>query len=111
MIDLQLGNGRPPSWHSNSDRLLAFHSGIRALSMKRGVLDEYFDHVVANKNNCQRLITYAGAMEARRATFAEQQMAAADQILEWWHSHLRIEVTIMNSFSSPSEILEERQSP
>ena len=111
MIDLQLGNGRQPSWHSNSDRLLAFHSGIRALSMKRGVLDEYIDHVFANENNCQRLISYAGAMEARGATFVEQQMAVADQILEWWRSHLRIQATIINSFSRPSEILEERQSP
>lgn len=111
MIDLQLGNGRQPSWHSNSDRLLAFHSGIRALSMKRGVLDEYIDHVFANENNCQRLISYAGAMEARGAGFAEQQLAAADQIFEWWHSHLRIEAAIMNSFSSPSDIREERQGP
>lgn len=111
MIDLQLGNGRPPYWLSNSGRLLAFHSGIRALSMKRGVLNEYIDHVLANENNCQRLISYAGAMGARRASFAEQQLAAADQIFEWWHSHLRIQAAIMNSFPSPSDICEERQSP
>ena len=37
--------------------------------MKRGVLDEYVDDVVANENNCQRLITYAGAMEARGGDF------------------------------------------
>lgn len=111
MNDLRFGDGRPPSWHRNSDRLLEFHSGIRALSMSRGIFDEYIDHVVANENNCQRLITYAGAIEARGATFAEQQIAVADQIFEWWHSHLRIEAAIANSFSSPGEILKERRSP
>ena len=39
--------------------------------MKRGVLDEYVDDVVANENNCQRLITYAGAMRSKADSDAD----------------------------------------
>ena len=91
MNDLRCGDGRPPSWLSNSDRLEEFLSGTQSLSLSRDVPDGYVRHILANQDNYRRLVSYVGALEAREATFAEQQMAVTDLILEWWLSHCRAE--------------------
>lgn len=88
MNDLRSGEDRPPSWLSNSDRLEEFLSGVQTLSLSRNVPHGYVLHVLGDEVNYRRLICYTGALEARKATFAEQQIAIADLILEWWFSHV-----------------------
>jgi hypothetical protein len=89
MNDLRCGGGCPPSWIRDSDRLEEFLSGVNALSSSRDVPSAYVLHVLANEGNYRRLVSYAGALEARKANFAAQQLAIADLILEWWFSHVR----------------------
>lgn len=91
MNDLRCGGGCPPSWLRNSDRLEEFLSGVKALSSSRDIPPAYVLDVLANEGNYRRLVSYAGALEARKANFAEQQLAIADLILEWWFSHVRTE--------------------
>jgi hypothetical protein len=91
MNDLRCGSGCPPSWLGNSDRLEEFLSGVSALSSSRDVPPAYVLHVLENEGNYRRLVSYAGALEARKANFAAQQLAIADLILEWWFSHVRTE--------------------
>ena len=61
------------------------------MSSRRGVPPPYVLHVLASEENYRRLVSYAGALEARKANFAEQQLAIVDLILDWWFSHLRTE--------------------
>ena len=91
MSDLRCGGGCPPSWLRNSKRVEAFLAGVNALSSSRGVPAAYVLHVLENDGNYRRLVSYAGALESRKANFVAQQLAIADLILEWWCSHVRAE--------------------
>ena len=98
MNDLRCGGGSPPTWLRHPDRLDEFLSGVNALSSRRNVPHAYVLHVLENEENYRRLVNYAGALEVHKATFAAQQLAIADLILEWWYSHLRAE-TIKSEIS------------
>lgn len=91
MNDLRQGEGRPPSWLQTSARVDAFFAGVQELSFSRNIPAGYVHNVLASEINYRRIIWYAGALEARKATFAEQQIAVADLVLEWWISQDRIE--------------------
>lgn len=74
----------PPSWHENGNRKEEFFSGAAWLATRKGVSSPYAHAVVAKEVNVRRLLWYVGALEVQGATWAEQQMAVAEQIVEWW---------------------------
>ena len=89
MNDLRCGGGCQLSWLRDSDRLEEFLASVNALASRRGIPPAYVLNVLASEENYRRLVSYAGALEARKANFSEQQLAIADLILEWWLSHVR----------------------
>jgi hypothetical protein len=90
MNDLRCTGGQRPTWRSNLDRREEFLYGTNALLVSRNVPDRYVGHVLGKEENYRRIVSYAGALEARKATFAEQQMAVADLIFEWWLSNVHV---------------------
>ena len=83
-IDQQLGGGHPPSWHDKAHRHEEFFDCVEQLVTRKGVPSSYAHTVLGKEVNVRRLFWYSGALEDQGASWLEQQMAVADQIIEWW---------------------------
>ena len=93
----QVGKGRhPPSWHGRDDREKDFFSGVIDLATHKDVPRPYAHTVLAKEVNMRRLLWYLGALEDQGASGREQQMAVADQIVEWWTVEQRARGRIIN---------------
>lgn len=88
-IDQQLGGGHPPSWHESASRQGEFFAGVDRLATRKGVPSSYTQVVLGKEVNLRRLSWYVGTLEDQGASWAEQQMAVADQIIEWWTAEER----------------------
>ena len=88
-IDQQLGGGHPPSWHESASRQREFFAGVDRLATRKGVPSSYAHVVLGKEVNLRRLSWYVGILEDQGASWAEQQMAVADQIIEWWMAEER----------------------
>ena len=88
-IDQLLGNSHPPSWHCKANLQEEFLAGVVRLATRRGVTRSYAEIVLRKEVNARRLSWYVGALEDQGASWAEQQMAVADQISEWWTAEER----------------------
>lgn len=84
MIEQQLGGGHPPSWYEGANRREEFFAGVSRLATRRRVPSAYAQTVLGKEVNVRRLSWYVGVLEDQGASWAEQQMAVADQISEWW---------------------------
>ena len=91
MNDLRCGRAQPPSWYANVERREEFLHGIQTMSRRNEVPDEYYQEVLSKEVNYVRLFNYAGAMEVRKASFIEQQLAISNLILEWHIRQVRID--------------------
>ena len=88
-IDQQLGGGHPPSWHEKANRQEEFFACVERLVTRKGVPSSYAQTVLGKEVNVRRLSWYSGALEDQDASWLEQQMAVADQIIEWWETEER----------------------
>ncbi len=88
-IDQQLGGGHPPSWHERANRHGEFFAGVDRLATRKGVPSSYAQAVLGKEVNLRRLSWYVGVLEDQGASWVEQQMAVADQIIEWWTAEER----------------------
>ena len=88
MIDMQIGRFDWPSWYKSDCARASFLDAAARLTKRKGVPDGYTQTVLAKEVNVRRLFWYVGALEARGGSWREQQMAAADQIEDWWVAEL-----------------------
>ena len=95
-IDQQLGSGHPPSWHAQGKRQEEFFAGVDRLATRKGVPGSYAQEVLRKEVNVRRLSWYAGALEDQGASWIEQTMAVADQIVEWWMAEEQALARIIN---------------
>ena len=85
MRDLASGSTASfPSWGTNKDRVEEFILVIQSLAKRKGIPQSYVVATFSNKQTFQMLFQYAGKMEERRASFAEQQAATADLLVKIW---------------------------
>lgn len=83
-INQQLGCGHPPSWHGSGEQQKEFFAGVHGLATRKGVPGSYAQAVLAKEVNARRLNWYVGLLEDQDASWSEQQMAVAEQLVEWW---------------------------
>ena len=88
-IDQQTGGGHPPSWHEKADRQEEFFACVERLATRKGVPSSYAQAVLGKEVNARRLSWYVGFLEDQGATWVEQQMGVADQVIEWWEAEER----------------------
>lgn len=81
-ISLQTGSGGFPSWIRNEERLSAFLFTVQKLVLRKGVPHRKILAALASEHFFIRLISFAGALEIRDVTFAEQQLAVAEAIVQ-----------------------------
>ena len=81
-ISLQTGSSNLPSWTSNEERLSEFLLAVQKLALRKGVPHRRILDALATEHVFVQLIRFAGALEHRKATFAEQQLAVAETILQ-----------------------------
>ncbi len=80
--DISEGKGRLPSWMGNRDKISEFIFGVEQLALRAGVPIVLSSQIMLHDDVQRNLMHYAGAMEARGATFAEQQMAVAEKVVD-----------------------------
>lgn len=66
----------------NRDKISEFIYGVEKLAEREGVPIIMSSQLMSHEELQRNLMHYAGAMEARGASFAEQQMAVAEKIVE-----------------------------
>lgn len=79
-ISLQSGSGVLPSWIKNEERLSEFLFGAQRLALNKGVPHRKILEALATEHSFVQLISFAGTLELRSATFVEQQLAIAETI-------------------------------
>ena len=79
-VSLQCGSADLPSWIQNEERLSAFLFGAQRLALRKGVPHRKILEALATEHFYVQLITFAGTLELRNVTFAEQQLAVAETI-------------------------------
>ena len=79
-ISLQSGSGVLPSWIKNEERLSEFLFGAQRLALSKGVPHRKILEALATEHSFVQLISFAGTLELRSATFVEQQVAVAETI-------------------------------
>ena len=81
-ISLQTGFGGLPSWAGNEERLSEFLFAVQRLAVRKGVPHRNILESLATEHVFIKLMRFAGALELRNATFAEQQLAVAETIVQ-----------------------------
>ena len=79
-VSLQCGSADLPSWIQNEKRLSEFLFGAQRLALRKGVPHRKILEALATEHFYVQLITFAGTLELRNVTFAEQQLAVAETI-------------------------------
>jgi len=79
-VSLQCGSADLPSWIQNEKRLSEFLFGAQRLALRKGVPHRKILGALATEHFYVQLITFAGTLELRNVTFAEQQLAVAETI-------------------------------
>jgi hypothetical protein len=88
-IAQQLGSAHAPSWLEIDNRPREFFAGVHRLATNKGVPHTYTKTVLGKEVNVRRLFWYVGALEDQGASWLEQQMAVADQVVDWWAAEER----------------------
>ena len=81
-ISLQTGSGDLPSWATNEEMLSEFLFAVQRLASRKGVPHRKILETLATEHVFIQLIRFAGALEHLNATFAEQQLAVAETIVQ-----------------------------
>ena len=104
-ISLQTGNGHLPSWTSNEERLSEFLFAVQRLASRKGVPHRKILETLATEHVFGQLIRFAGTLEHRKATFAEQQLAVAESIAQRfdYEERMRAEAEILFSDCSDTQ--------
>lgn len=79
-VDIMNGDYQLPSWIRNKDKLEEFDKTLQALCKSRGIPVFIFDAFMQDKEQLAAFFYYAGALEARGASFSEQVIAVANKI-------------------------------
>ena len=79
-VSLRCGSADLPSWIQNEKRLSEFLFGAQRLALRKGVPHRKILGALATEHFYVQLITFAGTLELRNVTFAEQQLAVAETI-------------------------------
>ena len=108
-VSLQCGSADLPSWIQNEERLSAFLFGAQRLALRKGVPHRKILETLATEHVFGQLIRFAGALEHRKATFAEQQLAVAETVAERFNYEERMRVASKIFFSGCSTDQKERQ--
>ncbi|HPZ14793.1 MAG TPA: hypothetical protein PLK04_11255 [Bacillota bacterium] len=96
-ISLQTGSMDLPSWVRNEGRLSEFLFTVQRLALRKGMPHRTVLEALATEHLFVHLICLAGALEVRKATFAEQQMAVAETIAQRYEydERMRAEAEIL----------------
>ena len=108
-ISLQTGSGDLPSWATNEEMLSEFLFAVQRLASRKGVPHRKILETLATEHVFGQLIRFAGALEHRKATFAEQQLAVAETVAERFNYEERMRVASKIFFSGCSTDQKERQ--
>ena len=81
-ISLQCGSGELASWIRNEEKLSEFLFGVQKLALRKGIPHRKIVEALATEHFFVQLISFAGALEFRKATFSEQQLAVAETIAQ-----------------------------
>ena len=81
-ISVQTGPADLPSWTTNEERLSVFLFAVQRLASRKGVPHRKILETLATEHVFIQLIRFAGALEHLNATFAEQQLAVAETIVQ-----------------------------
>ena len=103
-ISLQTGSGALSSWVGNEERLSDFLFSVQRLALRRGVPHKKILEALATQHYFVQLIRFAGALELRNATFAEQQLAVAETIAQRFAYDERMRAEAGTFFSDCSTI-------
>lgn len=79
-ISLQTGSTDLPSWIRNEQRLSEFLLVVQRMASREGVPSRKILEELSTEHVFIKFICFAGALELRNATFAEQQLAVAETI-------------------------------
>lgn len=98
-ISLQTGSGELTSWIRNEERLSEFLFVVQKLALRNGVPHRRILEALATEHLFAQLISFAGALERRSATFSEQQLAVAETIAHRfdYEERMRVESEILFS--------------
>lgn len=81
-ISLQAGSGKLASWIRDEGKLSDFLFVVQKLALRKGVPHRRILEALATEHFFVQLISFAGALEFRNATFTEQQLAVAETIVQ-----------------------------
>lgn len=98
-ISLQTGSGNLPSWTSNEETLSEFLLAVQKLTLRKGVPHRKILEALATEHVFVQLIRFAGTLEHRKATFAEQQLAVAETIAQRFDYDERVRTEAETFFS------------
>ena len=101
-ISLRTGSGDLPSWTTNEERLSEFLFAVQRLASRKGVPHRKILEALATERVFIQLIRFAGALEHRNATFAEQQLAVVETIVQRFDYDVRMRVESEIFFSDCS---------
>jgi hypothetical protein len=73
-----------PAWVNNKDRVDEFQYVIVKLSERKQVSAFFVGGAVRDPGTLKLLLTYAALMAKEGASFAEQQVAAVDLVVDLW---------------------------
>jgi len=101
-ISLQSGSGELASWIRNEEKLSKFLFGVQKLALRKGIPHRKIVEALATEHFFVQLISFAGALEFRKATFSEQQLAVAETIVQRFDYDERMRVASKILFSDCS---------
>jgi hypothetical protein len=84
MRDLLQGQGIRPSWVTDELRQEQFVTVIRHLAHRKSVPHSFISETLHDVASFKALVHFAGALEQRKASFSEQQMAVAEFLTQLW---------------------------
>lgn len=89
-VSLQLGFRDLPSWMAEEETLSEFLFAVQRLALRKGIPHREVLKALANEHCLVQLVSYAEALELRRATLAEQELAVAEAIAQRFNYEQRM---------------------
>ena len=81
-IALQTASGVLPSWAKNDDKLSEFLFAVQRQALREGVPHRKILETLATEHVFIQLISFAGALEIRKVSLSDQQLAVAETIFQ-----------------------------
>lgn len=98
-ISLQTGSSDLPSWMTDEERISEFLFAVQRQALRKGVPHRRILYALTTEHVFVQLIRFAGALEVRKVSFTEQQLAVAEAIVQRfdYDERMRVESEIFFS--------------